>query len=564
MNKPLLFLFVILLITASALGLWYFKGNEWGKKEVKLEILNIEQAQAGEEVVYTVKFKNNGKAALEEVELAFEFPENSLPLTKSDATTTEGLNEVAFNRAVKFLETLYSGEERSVEFRATVFGKESDILEAKAFLTYRPQNLKAKFESKTTSSLRISTVPMTFEFDLPLKVENGETLDFSLNYFSNIDYVLENLRVKTIYPAGFIFTYAKPAALDQTEWVLPSLYQVDGGRINIQGSVEGREGEKKIFRAQLGAFINEKFIVLKEIGQAVEIQEPSFYVSALVNGSPDFKASVGDVLHYEVFFKNIGKTPIQNKFLLVKLDGDFYDLTSVRAEQGDVGKGDNSIIWDWKNVSALRFLDAGDEGKVDFWVKVKSAGTTGAIKNPTLKAVVSIGGIEKTISNQISSTVDLAQKIYYNDEVFGNTGPIPPQVGQETTYTVLWQIKNSWNSLANVKVKAVLPSYVKPTGDIFPEGSKLTYDSVSRELVWSVGTLQPFQGYGNKTPLTIAFKISLIPTTNQKGSKATLINQASFSGEDIFTLEEIVAQANPVLTDLPDDNTVSEEQGIVQ
>jgi len=43
-----------------------------------------------------------------------------------------------------------------------------------------------------------------------------------------------------------------------------------------------------------------------------------------------------------------------------------------------------------------------------------------------------------------------------------------------------------------------------------------------------------------------------------------LINQASFSGEDIFTKEEIVAQANPVLTDLPDDNTVSEEQGTVQ
>ncbi|MDP2950991.1 MAG: hypothetical protein Q8N55_01260, partial [bacterium] len=158
MNKPLLFLFVILLITASALGLWYFRGNSWGKKEVKLEILNMEQAQAGEEVVYTVKFKNNGKAALEELELAFEFPENSLPLTKSDATTTEVLNEVAFNRAIKYLETLYSGEERTVEFRATVFGKESDILEAKAFLTYRPQNLKAKFESKTTSSLRISTV----------------------------------------------------------------------------------------------------------------------------------------------------------------------------------------------------------------------------------------------------------------------------------------------------------------------------------------------------------------------------------------------------------------------
>ncbi|MBM4177672.1 hypothetical protein FJ208_02640, partial [Candidatus Gribaldobacteria bacterium] len=105
MNKTLMFLFLILLIVAGSLGLWYFKGNEWGKKVIKIEILNKAEAQAGEEVVYTVKFKNNGKAPLEEVELAFEFPEKSLPITLSEATSSPNDVNVAFNRAIKYLET---------------------------------------------------------------------------------------------------------------------------------------------------------------------------------------------------------------------------------------------------------------------------------------------------------------------------------------------------------------------------------------------------------------------------------------------------------------------------
>ena len=559
MNKPLLFLFLILLITAGALGLWYWKGNEWGKGKIDLEILGPEKTQAGQEITYTVKLKNNGNANLEEPELAFEYPENALPLEDKDASTTDS----AFNRLTKQLETIYPGEERAVEFKARLFGKEGDVLESKTFLTYRPKNLKAKYESKTIFSTQISQVPMTFEFDLPLKAGNGENLNFSLNYFSNIDYVLENLRIKMQYPSGFVFMSAKPNALDETEWVLPALYQVDGGRINIQGAIEGQEGEKKVFRAQLGVVVNDRFIAIKEVGQAVEMAEASFYVSALVNGAQNYAANVGDMLHYEIFFKNIGKQPVQKKFLLVKLDGDFYDLNSVMPGAGDIGKGDNSIIWDWKNVPELKFLDAEEEGKVDFWVKVKEADTGRNVRNPVLKAIVSIAGAEKVFENQINSKVELVQSVLFEDEVFGNTGPLPPKVGSSTTYTVAWQVKNSWNTLENTKVKATLPEYVKPTGDIFPENSKLTYDSTSRELVWNIGALKPFEGVSQQAPVSLAFKIELTPTDALKGKTPILINEAQLTGEDIFTLENISQTAPAVSADLPHDDTVSEAQGVV-
>lgn len=527
---------------------------------MKLEILGPETAGAGEEIAYSIKFKNNGKALLEEPELVFEYPENSLPVIAQ----TESQEGQEFNRTTQKLDSIYPGEERTVEFKARVFGKQGDLLKAQAWLTYRPKNIKAKYESKTSFSSQISNVPVNFEFDLPLKAENGETLQFSLNYFSNIGYALENLRVKMQYPNGFLFDSAKPQALDETEWSLPALYQVDGGRITVKGTIEGSEGEQKIFRAQLGVIINNKFIVLTETSRAVEMAEPSFYVSCLVNGAQNYTANSGDLLHYEVFFKNIGKKPIQKQFLLVKLDGDFFDLETIKTEQGEAGRGDNSVLWDWKNVQDLKFLDAGDEGKVDFWVKVKEPSLGQKIKNPVLKAVISIAGAEKVVETQINSQVELSQKVFREEEVFGNKGPIPPQVGASTTYTVFWQIKNSWNTLENVKVKGSLPSYAKPTGNIFPSDAKLTFDSASRELIWTIGSLEAFQGLSETTPFSLAFQIEVIPLASQRGQTITLINNVEISGEDVFTLDVVSATAPAIASGLPDDDTISEQQGVVQ
>ncbi len=548
MNRGFLFFLIILIAVVASLSFWYWQGNTWSKGTLKLEILGPETMQAGEEITYSIKFKNNGKVQLEEPELIFAYPENVIPAEQAQRVTKE-------------LDDIYPGEERIIEFRGRIFGKEQDTLKAEVWLTYKPKNLKASYESKTSLTTQIDSVPLTFEFDLPLKAQGGEDVEFSLNYFSNLDYILENLRVKMQYPDDFAFLSSEPNGLDQTEWNLPTLYKVDGGRINVRGAIEGEKGEKKIFKAQLGAIINDKFVLLKETSQAIEITEPSFYVSQMINGSQNYLASIGDSLHYEVFFKNIGNTPVQKKFLFVKLDGDFFDLDSLKTENGDVGRGDNSIIWDWKNVSDLRFLDASEEGKVEFWIKVKEGYIGTKIKNPILKSVVTIGGTEKVFETQLNSKVELVQKAFYDDEVFGNTGFSTPVVGSPTTYTILWQIRNSWNTLENVKIKSILPDSVKPTGNIFPEDAKLTFDSESRELVWNVGRLDSFKGWSD-VPYTMAFQVEFIPHPFQKGKVATLIEEAEIIGEDVFTSGVIAEIAEKIDTSLPDDQTITD--GVVK
>lgn len=552
MNKYVILFILLVAIVVGAVGFWYWQGGEYSKDILKLEILGQKNAQAGDQVKYLVRFKNNGKIRLEEPELVFEYPEKAIP--KDDVSS----------RVIKQLEDIYPGEERMVEFLANVFGKEGDILESKAWLTYKPKNLKARYESKTSFVTQISSVPLTFEFDLPLKTESGEDIQFSLNYFSNMQDVLEHLRIKIIYPEDFYFLSSTPQAMDETEWSPPSLSPADGGRINIKGTIEGEENENKIFRAQFGVIKDGEFILLKETTEGIEITEPSLFISQLINGSQNYVAKPNDLLHYEIFFKNIGKKPIQKKFLFAKLEGDFFDLNTLKTIDGEVGRGDNSIIWDWKHVSDLRFLDAEEEGKVEFWVNLKES-TDRAIENPVLRNEVTVAGTQKILATKINTKIQLAQKVYYEEDIFGNSGPLPPTVGTSTTYTVLWQARNSWNALDSVKVKSVLPVYIKPTGKIFPEDAKFTYDSVSREAIWNIGELEAFKGEDeDEAPLTLAFQVEYTPAAEHEGETMIIVAATDIFGEDVFTKDILHEKTKSVSTTLPDDESVSSEQGIVR
>lgn len=549
MSKALIIFLLVVFVGVGIIGVWYWQKNIYSKEILKLEILGPESVQAGQEIEYLVKMKNNGKVRLENPELIFQAPEQAV------------LKDYPNLRVSQKIEDIYPGEQRTYPFKAQLFGKENAILEAKAWLSYQPKNLKARFESKTTLTTRIEFTPLTFEFDLPPKVEKGEEMDFSLNYFSNIDYLLENLRVKIEYPSGFTFKSSLPQALDENEWSLPPLVQASGGRIEIKGLIEGKEGQQEVFRAQLGMLKDGDFWLLKEAVQSVEIIESSLYISNLINNSPNYVANAGDFLHYEIYFKNIGKRPVQKKYILARLEGEFFDLTTLKSNQGEFGQGDNTILWDWKNVPDLRFLDVGQEGKVEFWIKVKE-NVSYQIENPKLRAEITLGEINKVFETRINSQLTLFQKAYFNQEFFENLGSLPPQVGQATEYVIIWQVKNTWNDLKNVKVKSILSANVRPTGKIFPEDAKFTYDSQSKTIMWNIGQVEAGQNFEN-SPLILAFQVELTPDVSQIGKTPFLIRESNILAEDNWTSEILEETAPAVNTTLPDDETVGQEQGIV-
>lgn len=523
MKKVVIIVIILAAILAIA-GYWFWQGNPFSKEILKLEILGPNTTSASSEVTYTVKYKNNGDVTLEDTRLIFEFPDYTLLADGALKRIEIGPEELG---------DIYPGEEKTFQFKGRLLGKQGEVKTAKARLSYQPKNLQARYESETTLNTVIDSVPLTFDFDLSSKVESGRDFKFLLNYFSSLDYPLTDLSIRMEYPDGFEYLGSTPSSFDKTEWEIPLLNKAEGGRIEIRGRLSGELKEYKIFKATIGVWQNDEFIPLKEITRGVEITKPQLSVFQQINGQTNYIASPGEMLHYEVFFRNISDDPFQDLFLVVSLDGDGFDYDTTKVDAGQFKKGDRTIVWDWRTVPSLKYLSRGDEGRVEFWIDLKDDWNNNAV----LKTSVLVSEIKEEFETKVNSNLKIVQKADYNDDVFGNSGPNPPVMGEATTYTILWQINNSLNNVGNVKVRATLPLTVKLTGNIFPqsESSKFAYDSGSREIVWMVGNV-------NKgTSPNIAFQVELRP--NSSGENI-IVSQAMITGEDQWT-EEFIDNTAP-------------------
>lgn len=514
--KKLIFFIIILAAVLGVAGYWFWQKNPYSKEVLKLEILGPEMATIGEEIEYTVKYKNNGNVRLEEPRLIFEFPEYVLLAEGFPRRIEIGAEELG---------DIYPGEEKTLEFKGRLLGKEGEPKTAKAWLNYRPKNLQARYESATTFTTVIESLPLTFDFDLASKGETARDFKFSLNYFSNLDFPLTNLGVKIEYPSGFEFLESSPKSLSKNEWEIPLLNKAEGGRIEITGRLSGEIREQKIFRAFLGIWLEDEFISLKEITRGLEISKPRLFVFQQINGQSQYIANPGDLLHYEIYFRNIGGEAFNNLFLVARLEGRGLDFDTVRADSGQFKEGDNSIIWDWRDVSKLRFLGQGEEGKVEFWLNLKDQWEISSPqeKNAVLKNTVLISQIKEEFEIKVNSKLEISQEL------------------DPASRTITWQAKNYFNDLKNVKVRAKLPSGVNLTGEISPqeESSKFAFDSQSREIVWMLGDMEAGRGVLDEPP-TISFQVALSPEEKR------IINEAVITGEDQWTESFIEGKAPPI------------------
>lgn len=548
LNKKVILISLVVLVVAALGIFWYWREAMFSKDILKLEILAADSVKAGDEIEYTVKYKNNGNFALENPKFSFELPENSL--------TEDGKN-----RFTKDLKDTYPGDEEFLKFTARIIGKEGDTKSARATLSYTPHNLTVRYESTTTFTTKIESVPITLTYDLPSKMEKGKEMSYAINYFSNIDYPLEDLSIKIDPTEGFQLTSAEPMSLDNTEWKLATLTKGKGGRVKIKGLISSDALNNLHFSAKLGVWQAGSFVVLKEVNQEVEIIKSLLYISQEINGSANYTASPGETLNYRIFLRNIGSSAFDNLFVISRLDGQALDLSTLKSSEGKVQQNDNLIVFDSREMASLQHLAPQQEVHVGFSVKLKEAlQLSGNNSGMVIKNKVNALDVSVEFETKVGSKVEISQKAYHSTfDGIENSGPVPPEVGKTTMYVVNWKIKNSFNNVKNVKVKASLSDKVSLSDALFPEDqfSRFSFDSASKEIVWLAGDL------ASGSEASLSFQIGLTPSPSERGSLARLINQATVFAEDQFTGSESQNVTGPVNTSLPDDEANS-GGGIVQ
>ena len=163
---------------------------------------------------------------------------------------------------------------------------------------------------------------------------------------------------------------------------------------------------------------------------------------------------------------------------------------------------------------------------------------------------------------RIISDVGFAAKALYYSGPFTNTGPVPPKVEKETSYTIVWSLSNTANNISKGVVRSSLPSWMKFAGPILPTGEDLVYNPSTKEITWNIGRIP--KGTGITTAdRSVSFQVIFTPSLSQARTTPIIINDAILTGHDDFANVEVRVNKTSLRTLLNNDPLFSSVGGMV-
>lgn len=563
-----LVLLALLLAIVSFLSFW-FGSPSFSEAGVKLEIQGPSQAAVGDEVVYKLKYSNTTKLDLNNMTFKFTYPDDSVVL--KDGIVAKELTET-FTR-----DQLSPGQEAEKEFRVFLVGERGNIKTAKAELSYRAGDLKTAFDKNTSLATTITGLPIALTLSAPPNSVPGQTVNYVLDYRNEFSDDIFDLRFEFDYPDGFNVQKFTPSPGEGNYvWNIPVLRKGNGGRISITGTLNGKEGETKSISVALKRKIGGQYINYEKTETSSVVANPLLRVETLINGFSDYSAFAGDDLNYVIKYSNNSNYNLVGVNLTIKLEGDMYDISTLDTKGGYYDNSNNTILWNASTISDFANLAPNKKGEVSFRIKLKnniSSEATGsknlfvrvAVRLSTPNVPAGVGGdeifSESNLVTKISTQPTLKQIVYYNDPAFGSTGPFPLEVGQETSFTIHWQITNPGNDMSGVKISSILPAGINWKNIISVGSGQLepTFNKNTSEVVWNLGVLP--QGIGvTGAKYEASFQVTVKPSSNQKGTAILLAKESKLFGVDTFTKQNIIVTTRDIssndLTDRPGEGQV--------
>lgn len=547
--------------------IWFSLGRAFDKEKIVISLEAPERVVAGEEVNFLVKYDNRTKTDLLEARVKLTFPESSF---------TENGSGLSVEKIIGKIGASTNGE---INFTGRLIGREDDIKKVLAVISYQPKNINSRFEGMANAESKIVAVPIVLSFDLPEKIVSGQIVQGALQYTNTSSVSFSDLILKIDFPEDFQLQSAHPESSDaRNSWNIFELPAREEGKILFLGTTSGQSNQAKSFAASIGFKEGDDFIVLADGLGSTTISDSPLIVTQSVNGEDNYVAKPGETLKYKVKYKNTAEVGIPAANIVVEFISSALDYSSVSVSNGSYDSQGNKITWNAGGVSKLALVNPGEEGEVSFSVKVLGAmpvenfndknfvvKTDASIDTPNVP--LSLAGTEikgtSEMTVKIRTNVNLLTKGYYNDDLIPNSGPIPPRVGQKTTYTIYWNIINTSNDLSDAKVEAVLPNNVEWLDKTSLDNGIIKFDSAVNKVTWTLGKVPA--GAGNILPVrVISWQVAITPSSNQVGKVVELIRGSVLTATNQFTNENIKLTGNNLDTGLITDLSSNNDGRVVQ
>ena len=554
--KIFLYLLIVFVVLAggAAAYIMYSGGNIVSSSNVSIDANGPIYVDGGQPARFNFTIRNQNSVSLEAADLIFDFPVNTY--------SAEG---ASLTRVRMPLEDLEPGAAINKSLDIIFFGHENEEKKITANLEYRFAESNATFVKNKDYSVKISKAPLGLSLTAPKDAVSGQKISVKIAVISNSESAAKNLKMEIKYPPGFRFNSAEPSpSKGDNVWSLGDIGPSQKRDIIVEGTIEGENSEERTFTAAVGTEGDDGNI--KSFGTASEkvaIKKSPLNLSVSINGKDDSvsAAYAGEMIRVDLRWANNLSSNIKNAQIELEIKGEAYDQRSVSITKGAYRSYDNKVVWNSASLKDLAAIAPGSSGKAqlgfsiknplpvykqgdkDFSITVEARiigwGTADEFENKQME-----DSAKKEI--KIGSKLQAAGKTLHYSGPFKNSGEIPPKIGTETTYTVVWSLANNVNDLTDTKITASLPPYVSKESLVNPEDSDLQFDEKNATLTWNVGDVPA--GTGIIMPAKeVSFQISFSSNLTQVGETPVLVNKALVEARDSFTDENISAEI-PALT----------------
>ncbi len=565
------FLFLAILAGLIYWGLNYMRSSKDFSSVLEINITAPERVVLGEEFFYEIDYKNNSNYTLNNVVLDVTYPENFI---LSEIYSIESFSDDHLWN----IETLGSKVGGKIKIRGIIINQEglNNLLSVKT--GYEISGLSSSFSKENFNSIAVSSLPFSISEDYFYTVLVGEEYPLKIN-INNFNIVninefiisfndLDNISIESIdlEKSNDSFEIEK---IDNNNFKVRPLNGVSTSLEFKYKANSKKAGEEFISWGMKYVDENKKDFVFLDRKLFLESIKSDLHLNISVNdNSSDFPVNFGQELEYVISYSNKGDKDMKDLVIMAVLESDFLDWTSLDdPRKGDVSR--KTINWTFREVPELKELEPGQGGEISFSIKVADFKRFEVGQKLEVKsyAQFSVGNIDdfvddsgrltdnrsNIIINKLNSNLSLEEKVLYFDEdnIPVGSGPLPPVVGEKTTFRYYWTIKNSLHELRDVKIEIPLPKYVVWENNFNVNAGNLSFDIENNNVVWTI----------NRWPVGIyeikaEFDIGIIPTESEYNKIIILSSGSNLTAFDVET-EGIINKQTDVKTSKLEDDIIA-------
>jgi hypothetical protein len=433
-------------------------------------------------------------------------------------------------------------------------------------MTYQPSNFSSFFEKEEHYAMDVTDSVLGFSLVTEDDLSEGELAVVRFVLKNNSNEELKNLMLKLDAPESFKITEGDFNDFENNESGLFRVGDLSSGEekvLEIKGSVEGDVGSVKNFECLAGIEEEKnKLSLLTSDSAAIKIIPPRVELNQIAKDKDDNVANPGEVINYEITFRNNSDKPLSDLILRQDVEGDIVNRSAIQSGRGYYDDKEKQIIWRASDVPELKHLNPGEIGKVEVGIPVRTDYEIWSEedKNITFKTRARINSLNvgsdlrenKTIySNEtefkVATQFDVDVNIVHESEKFDNQGVFPVNNQEETEFTVNLNVSNSYNNVRDAKIYLTLPSGVVWKDNYEATGGKVDFNSRTNELEWTFDSVSYATGHlepEERLAFQIGFTLS-VANRESESDRVDLINNINYECLDSFTGKKIEGRVNP-------------------